>query len=214
MPLHIFWDNSNVWLGALATLPAKEPTVPQIALRVYFKNLYELVSAGRAVQTKVMGGSVPPQAEGLWEYAQQLGFDTDLLYRVDDGQGPRRKREQAVDEVLHLKMANAILDCPAPQTMVLMSGDGKPSTFHTSFPEQLGRALKFGWNVEVYSWRAACSRIYSRLEKDNPDKIKLVFFDDHYEQLTFVQGDEYYRKDASGEKIFFVVPNRVVQPLR
>jgi len=212
LTLHIFWDNSNIWGGAQATRVVKEPEVPQLALRVYFRNLYELVSAGREVTTKIMGGSVPPESEALWEYAHALGFNTDLLYRITDGQG--QVREQAVDEILHLKMANAVMDFEAPQTMALLSGDGKMSKFNTSFPLQLERALKFGWNVEVYSWGTACNRKYSQLAAANPDKMKLALLDERYNQLTFVQGGEYYRRDqTTGEKIFFVVPSRVVQSL-
>jgi hypothetical protein len=54
--------------------------------------------------------------------------------------------------MLHLKIANAILDHKPPQTLVMVSGDGKVSKWDTSFPGQAERALRAGWTAEVWSW--------------------------------------------------------------
>jgi len=212
MGVHVFWDNSNIWGGAEATKRIKEPDAPWVAFRVYFRNLYKLVAKGRDVITRVLAGSVPPECEDLWEYARDLGFDTDLLRRVQQDDG--RFCEQAVDEMLHLKISNAILDHPAPQTLVIMSGDGSESQFHTSFPKQVIRAIKNGWAVEVYSWGVCLNRRkYDPLVEQDPDKLKITDLEHYYESLTFIKGGEYYRKDENGKKIYFTVPKRVVSPL-
>jgi len=39
-----------------------------------------------------------------------------------------------VDETLHLRIANAILDFDPPQTLVIASGDGKERNRDASFP--------------------------------------------------------------------------------
>src|SRR5947209_262683 len=104
MAIHIFWDNSNIWGGLQGIREIREPAVPWYALRGYFRNLYQLVSGGREVVTRVMAGSVPPECEELWEHARDLGFSTDLLQRVESA--PNVQTEQAVDEIMHMKMAN------------------------------------------------------------------------------------------------------------
>lgn len=213
MALHIFWDNSNVWGGLNSIRQEREPDVPWYALRAYFKNIYKLVSKGRPVKTKIMAGSVPPECEELWECARQLGFNTDLLKRVDSS--PTISVEQAVDEILHLKMANAILDYEPPQTMVILSGDSKDSDYGTSFPTQIKRALKSGWDVEIYAAKQTIGyKYYRTLLRDYPGKLTIIELDNYYESLTFVKAGNYHKKDANGDKIYFDVPTRIVQPLR
>lgn len=212
MSIHIFWDNSNVWGGIGHIKTTVEPSVPWYALRVHFRNLYELISKGRLIETKIMAGSVPPECEDLWEYARNLGFNTDLLTRVDNGLNV--SCEQAVDELLHLKMANAILDFDPPQTMVLLSGDSKDSDYGTSFPKQLERALKKDWSVEVYTVEGTYSkRLYRPLLDSYSGKIHIIDLAPFYENISFVKGGEYYNKDASDNKIYFTVKDRVVKPL-
>jgi hypothetical protein len=97
----------------------------------------------------------------LWQAARNLGYDTDLLQRVEQDDG--RLTEQAVDEMLHLKMANALLDYEPPQTLVIVGGDGKDSNWATSFSGHAERALKRGWNVEVWSWRRQLTGRYDAL---------------------------------------------------
>lgn len=213
MPVHIFWDNSNIWGGLNSIREFKEPDVPWHALRVHFRNIYDFVSKGREIRTKVLAGSVPPENEGLWSYAQQLGFNTDLLKRVDSLSSTTM--EQAVDEILHLKMANAVLDYEPPQTMVILSGDSKYSDYGTSFPTQIKRALKNGWSVEIYAAKQTIGyKYYETLLQEFPGKLLIVELDDYYENLTFVKAGEYHKRDINGDKIYFNVEARNVQPLK
>jgi hypothetical protein len=171
------------------------------------------VVKGREVTTKVMAGSVPPECESLWEYARSLGFDTALLRRVEGASG--QTLEQGVDEVLHMKMANAVLDNPPPQTMILLSGDGKVSQFGSSFPDQIEKALKRGWDVEIYTWHNCYNQIKYPPLLEKHKNLQVVFLDQYYKHLTFVQGDgEYYYKDDSGNRIYFEVKARDVEPLK
>jgi len=160
-----------------------------------------------------MSGSVPPECEDLWEYARQIGFETNLLQRVKTDEDQRR-HEQAVDELLHLKMSNVILDYDLPQTMVVLSGDSRESDYGTSFPSQVLRALRNGWDVEVYSASMCISqRTYSPIVQEFGTRLRIVHLDGQYESITFVRGGEYYEKDAAGIRTYFTVPERIVRPL-
>ena len=145
MTVNIVWDNSNIWLGGKDTCNILEPAIIDYAFRIHFENLYNLVLNGRPPGQRHFGGSVPPEAVALWHFVEDLGCETNLLRRVAAG------GEQAVDEVLHLKIADLLLDVDPPETLALLSGNGHTSEFQSSFPAHVQHALDRGWEVEVYS---------------------------------------------------------------
>lgn len=206
MPIHIFYDNSNIWLGSGHCRAEKEPHIPGYLLRIYFKNLFSLVISGRDVATKELSGSLPPECDALWDYARENGFNTNLLYRIDDG---KRIREQSVDEALHLKIANVLLDYDPPQTLVLMTGDGKQSEFGTSFYDQAERALKRKWEVELWAWRATISSRYNDLIASYQNRFRIKELDAYYNQITFVKSGRAFLPDSSEIEI----PKRIVSAL-
>jgi hypothetical protein len=106
---------------------------------------------------------------------------------ADDG----RLVEQGVDEMLHLKVANALLDHNPPQTLVLGTGDGREAGWRTSFPGQAERALRLGWRVEVWSWQEQLTSRYAALAHAHPGKVEVHTLDPHYFSLTFVRGGSY-----------------------
>jgi hypothetical protein len=207
MSVHVFCDNSNIWIGAGTCRADVEPHIPSYLLRLHFKNLFALVEDGREILTKEIAGSLPPECEPLWEYARLHGYTTNLLHRVDDG---TRVREQSVDEALHLKIANALLDYEAPQTLVLMTGDGASTEIGTSFFAQSERALKRGWSVELWSWRATRNGRWAELIGMYSNKFRLKDLDDFYKQITFVKSGERILPDGTTVK----VPARTVAKLK
>jgi hypothetical protein len=68
---------------------------------------------------------------------RQGGYDTDPLRKIERDDG--RLGEQGVDEMLHLKIANVLLDYDAPQVLVLATVDGSDGDFQTSFTKQIER---------------------------------------------------------------------------
>ena len=191
MATHVFIDNSNMFGGAQRAARTQEPHVPWQAIRLYYRNFFQLLENGLDVRTRVLGGSVPPGNEALWDYAKAAGYDTSLLRRIaqDDG----RLAEQAVDEVLHLRIANALLDYDPPQTLVIGTGDGNLGEFGTSFDEQVIRALRRGWEVEVWSWQAQLSGRFGRIQMPSGAGPRILLLDPHYFSITFVRGGEYLR---------------------
>jgi len=212
MPIHVFFDNSNVWGGAQAVRKLRESHIPWVALRLYYRNLFALIENGRKVSTAILGGSVPPSCEPLWQYARDNGYDTKLLRKVarDDG----GVMEQGVDEVLHLMIANTATRYRADKEkiLVVVTGDGKLSEFGTSFPDQIKLALGLTWDVEIWSWSPVLSGAYSRLEQEFPGKIRLNVLDNFYDCVTFVKEGSYYLQTPDGP-IPVEVPARIVLPL-
>jgi hypothetical protein len=188
MARHVFVDNSNIYGGAQRAAETLEPGSLWMSIRLYYKNLFKLIE-GDGVATRVLAGSVPPGNETLWQTARDLGYNTDLLHRVERDDG--RLTEQAVDEMLHLKMANALLDHEPPQTLVIASGDGRDTEAATSFPGQAERALKRGWNVEVWSWGEQLTKKYDRLCRAYSGRVTVKKLDPYYNSVTFVKAGTY-----------------------
>ena len=121
------------------------------------------------------------------KFVENLGCQTNLLRRVDGG-------EQAVDEVLHLKIAQIILDISPPETLALLSGNGHTSEFESSFPGLVERALHAGWEVEIYSWESSMNhKIYNPILRAS-NRAKYIKLDDYYSNITFIQDRRWAKK--------------------
>ncbi|KAL8647598.1 MAG: hypothetical protein Q9210_005463, partial [Variospora velana] len=57
--------------------------------------------------------------------------------------------EQAVDEILHLKILESVVDATEPSTMVLATGDAAEAEYSQGFLRMAERALEKGWKVEL-----------------------------------------------------------------
>ncbi|KAG5652242.1 hypothetical protein H0H81_005700 [Sphagnurus paluster] len=77
-----------------------------------------------------------------------------------------RYREQGVDELLQLKLHQALAatdDVPPGATIVLATGDGNVGQFNEDgFLGPVRTALKRGWRVELYAWEDGLSRAWAR----------------------------------------------------
>lgn len=102
-------------------------------------------------------------------------------------------REQGVDEMLHLKMMETIMDAPVPGIMVLASGDGGDSEFGGGgFCAVVKRALERGWQVEIVSWEDQLSSVYVDLANlygynfsdDGQGHLRVLCLDWFAEKLT------------------------------
>ncbi|CAG8567487.1 12120_t:CDS:2 [Ambispora leptoticha] len=90
------------------------------------------------------------------------------------------EKEQCVDELLHLKILESLLDYSAPTTLVLASGDGKDSEyFQGGFHKCVVRALERGWKVEVISWQRQLSHNFldKKFLKKWEGRYYVVFLD-------------------------------------
>lgn len=106
--------------------------------------------------------------------------------------------EQAVDEILHLKMMESLIDTDvstsatamtetatrAP-TMVLATGDAAEAEYSPGFMRMVERALGKGWTVEVVAWGANISMGYRRMEKKAQwgERFKIIELDEYAEEL-------------------------------
>jgi hypothetical protein len=98
---------------------------------------------------------------------------------------PAKMIEQGVDEILHLKILESVVDNDEPATMIIATGDAAQAEYSDGFMAMVLRALKKGWKVELVSWSANISKMYLRREFRDQwgENFKTVFLDDFAEEL-------------------------------
>lgn len=148
----------------------------------FFEAFATILERSRPCAKRIVAGSKRPRSayEEYMLEAEQCGYEMNILQRVSgrkitaaeraratnlfdafaedtDDYGPwcppLRHREQGVDEILHMKMLQSIVDAPRPGTMVLATGDAAEAEFSDGFLSNVERALKQGWNVELLGWK-------------------------------------------------------------
>lgn len=137
----------------------------------------------------MLAGSVPPGNEALWSAAREAGFDTTLLRRVEQDNG--RLTEQGVDEAIHLRIADVLLDVDTPGMIVLATGDGATTPQGSSFVKQVARAARRGWQVEIWSWAEQLSSRLRNMGAEYPNLVKIRRLDEWYYSIVFIKGGIY-----------------------
>ncbi|KAF8509521.1 hypothetical protein BU17DRAFT_98851 [Hysterangium stoloniferum] len=94
--------------------------------------------------------------------------------------GRIRYREQGVDELLQLKLHQALLSSdadplPLGATIVLATGDGASGQFNEDgFVGAIRTALNKGWRVELYGWASGISNLWWKVKEEEGRDGKLT----------------------------------------
>lgn len=115
--------------------------------------------------------------------AQSSGSETTA--GMTTAYAPERWVEQAVDEILHLKILESVVDAATPATMVLATGDAAEAEYSGGFLRMVERALAKGWKVELVSFKHNTSGAYRRQDfrtKWGP-RFRMVELDGFVEEL-------------------------------
>ncbi|KAJ5709655.1 hypothetical protein N7493_009946 [Penicillium malachiteum] len=168
--IHVFVDMSNILFGlheSVQDTQGSPRNTKASDLDISFANFSLIIERGRPAAKRVLAGSdhLPATKD-----AESLGYEVNILNRVRKERsrgGPERAStyghrwvEQGVDEILHLKMLESIIDSEEPTTMVLASGDAAKAEYSDGFLPVVERALQRGWNVELVSFRKALGSAY------------------------------------------------------
>jgi hypothetical protein len=152
-----------------------------------FHNFSLVLERGRPAAKRVLVGSDKFPAI---QQAKSIGYETNILERVHKAKEmtPRQLKyrsggetsgsetnnastmarekwvEQAVDEILHLKILESLVDAEKPSTIVLATGDAAEAEYSGGFMRMVERALEKGWFVELVSFKLNTSSLYKRRE--------------------------------------------------
>ena len=178
--VHIFWDNSNIFIPAKSAATKREKGFAETAVRIQFDNLIKVARAGRDLASAMCVGSVPPDLRKVWERLEaSTGIKPELYER-----GATSRKEQGVDQCLQVHMLRAVTDY-RPEVAVLLTGDGAGYEEGTGYRADLERMHKHGWGVEVLSWNSACNQGLKEWAQAVGVYIAL---DSFYESVTFIEG--------------------------
>ena len=117
--------------------------------------------------------------------AQTLSSQEGLGCSETNGATRERWVEQGVDEILHLKILESLVDTDEPTTIVLATGDAAEAEYSDGFMKMVERALQRGWTVELVSFWQTTSLAY-RKEKFRAkwgDQFKMINLEGYIEEL-------------------------------
>lgn len=179
--VHLFIDNSNIFISAKDEAQRREGRSARSQVRLQFEHLVELAVAGRTLGNVCVVGSIPPEQAAVWQRLEQVtGIKPELYER-----GKLTGGEQGLDQCLQVQMLRAISDHADPQIVVLMTGDGAGYDDGVGFHADMERMHEAGWGVEVISWSRHCRRGLRDWASANGVFVPL---DDHYDAVTFLEG--------------------------
>ncbi|KAJ5722144.1 hypothetical protein N7488_000179 [Penicillium malachiteum] len=193
--IHVFVDMSNILFGLHESVQDTQGSPRNLKasdLDMSFANFSLIIERGRPAAKRVLAGSdhLPATKD-----AESLGYEVNILNRVrkERGRGRPEKAstyghrwvEQGVDEILHLKMLESIIDSEEPTTMVLASGDAAKAEYSDGFLPVVERALQRGWNVELVSFRRALSSAYKNKDFRTMwgPRFKIMLLDEYVHSL-------------------------------
>lgn len=171
----------RVLAGSTTSTALYDPSAPKVPHYVleaerlgYEPNILERVAKiHRATPQKKRGGT-------------GSGYATSGYSSASDGQmaGRLKMQEQAVDELLQMKMLETLIDFQH-STIVLASGDAAEAEYSGGFLKTVERALEKGWKVEVVSWSSGLSHEYRSkgLLARWKGKLSIIELDDFCEEM-------------------------------
>ncbi|KAL3446599.1 hypothetical protein BJX65DRAFT_296187 [Aspergillus insuetus] len=192
-PIHVFIDMSNIMVGFHDTMKISRNIPVNTRIRripLAFQNFSLILERGRPTAKRVLVGS---DRYAAINESEKIGYEANILDRVHKvktltprqlkfRKNPRaalhngghssetndvpeqRWVEQAVDEILHLKILESLVDVDEPATIVLATGDAAEAEFSGGFLKMAERALQRGWKVELVSFSQVTSYSYRRKE--------------------------------------------------
>lgn len=167
------------------------PAIQEARIIGYETNILERVKKAREIPPRRERQGRNNGAATTSGYSGQSGgsgSETTAAVRY----GPEKWVEQAVDELLHLKILESVVDAKEPSTIVLATGDAAEGEYSPGFLRMVERALEKGWKVELVSFRQNRSSAYKRREFRQKwgKRFKMIELDDFVAEL---QGDEEWR---------------------
>ncbi|KAL4968036.1 NYN domain-containing protein [Aspergillus stella-maris] len=212
-PIHVFVDISNIMVGFHDTMKLSRNIPIQTRIRrlpMSYQNFSLILERGRQTAKRVLVGS--DRIAAINE-SEQLGYEANILNRVqkikqltarqlkfrkypkvtsqDGGHGSETNDgtekwvEQGVDEILHLKILESLLDTDEPATIVLATGDAAEAEYSGGFMKMVERALQRGWRVELVSFSQVTSYAYKKKEFRSRwgNQFQMIPLDDYVEEL-------------------------------
>lgn len=168
---------------------AKRVLVGSSRDNVRLNYMYEAAQCGYEVSALERVEKFKEAKESDIERYRRLGSNGNNTSSGSGGEAPlnafKTVTEQGVDEILHMKMLESMVDTDYPSTMVLATGDAAVAEYSSGFLRNVERALERGWKVELVAWKRSMSYAYrdKAFAKKWAGQFTIVELDDFQEEL-------------------------------
>lgn len=171
-------------------------------LPLSFQNFSLILERGRPATKRVLVGS---DRFAAIDEGEKLGYEKNILDRVHKAKQLTQRQaryqtisssetneaaverwvEQGVDEILHLKILESLVDTDEPATIVLATGDAAEAEYSGGFMKMVERALQRGWTVELVSFSQVTSQAYQqkKFRAKWGDRFKMIALERYIEEL-------------------------------
>ena len=148
---------------------------------MHCEKLLDLAVAGRPVQQVYFVGEEPLPPDSFFDKIATLTGREPEMYR----RGAQATRKQAIHKAIYTRLLSLWYALIAPETLVILSGDGSTTRQRVSFLTYAKRVHRLGWKVEFLSWRDSFDQ---NLKEWADEHALVVELDAFYEQISFVEG--------------------------
>ena len=113
--------------------------------------------------------------------------------------------------MLHSQMLALVLENQSKQKyvqqhLILVTGDGNANEGRTSFPDVVSTALRNGWTVDLWAWRASISRKFKEIQENNPSRMKINYLDQYRSEITFREKSQPLKQDlAHTNRVYLLI---------
>ena len=179
LPIWIFVDHSNAWIGAkkLGSKRKEFESEEDHRVRINYGLLTDAVANERPVAKGTLYGSEPPRIDPVWKKIRECGWEVKTLQK-----DPHSGKEKEVDnEIISDILKLTLKQRHSPSTIVLVSGDAdmRPG-IKTIMTEAEG------WKLEVCIWDSICSHRLRGLTDTYPN-VSITSLDEHWENVIYTE---------------------------
>ena len=206
-PVYIFVDASNVWTEVkkkvARELRLKSSEDPRV--RIHAGKLSDVVSQGRPLARGKLYGSEPPPIYSAWEKIKENKFEVEVFEK-----STVTGKEKQVDQQLVADITETVCEYSVYKGIIaIVCGDA-------DVLPAIRKTIKKGWKCEVWFWEQCGAQAIKKMEKENPQAMKVVFLDNYTKEIAFnsYQLDpKYFDSEIQQTSVVIVKANDVIDTL-
>ena len=179
--VYFFLDFSNITISAKQiAVQHRDSMFEEGKVRLHCKNLRRLVQRDRVWGSGFAAAGLHNQESPIKRHFER----EDIEFHISE-RGLHSGTEQNVDVVIQHRMLRLLHPDVERGVVVLATGDGNGHQSGEGFLPVLDMLLLGGHSIEVMSWRHSFN---SELRAWAAEHGRVIELDDHYLQLTFIDG--------------------------
>ncbi len=143
--VHVFVDNSNVWIGGkkISRRYCNPPVPSNGRYRIDYGNFLGVAQDGRLLSDiPKLYGSEPPPNDSVWKMIESKGFEVEVFRRNIFN------KEKGMDMKMGVDITKLVYTSVSPGILIIVAGDA-------DFVPVVEAAREQGWKTEAWYWSNA-----------------------------------------------------------